>query len=168
MLYQAIGLVINFQVTRRYSFVRIQHFLIWAVNFTPFVDPEILLLYLHSPATAPSVVSEVSSLYPSTIFLQDPFSINFPSMPMCYICVLLSTTKKMQHFIICFIIVYALYFSGSFSAHHQELKNCIHSIWYVPGLPDTYQIPPETCRAQTTIKNIIKGCSLLVVLKRIY
>jgi hypothetical protein len=33
-----------------------------------------------------------------------------------------------------FIIVTALHISGGFSAHHQELKNSIHSIWYVPGL----------------------------------
>jgi hypothetical protein len=37
-------------------------------------------------------------------------------------------------FIIVFIIVYALLVSGGFSAHHQELKNCAHSIWYVSGL----------------------------------
>jgi len=30
--------------------------------------------------------------------------------------------------------VYALHVSGGFSAHHQELKNCTHSIWYVPDL----------------------------------
>jgi len=46
---------------------------------------------------------------------------------------LLSTTNKMQRFIIFFIIVYALHVSGGFSAHHQELKNCTHSIWYLPG-----------------------------------
>jgi len=40
----------------------------------------------------------------------------------------------MQSFIIFFITVYALHVSGGFSAHHQELKNCTHSIWYVPGL----------------------------------
>jgi len=40
----------------------------------------------------------------------------------------------MQRFIIFFIIVYAVHVSGGFSAHHQELKNCTHSIWYVPGL----------------------------------
>jgi hypothetical protein len=40
----------------------------------------------------------------------------------------------MQRYTISFIIVTALYVSGNFSAHHQELKNCIHSIWYVPGL----------------------------------
>jgi hypothetical protein len=28
----------------------------------------------------------------------------------------------------------ALHVSSGFSAHHQELKNCIHSIWYVPSL----------------------------------
>jgi hypothetical protein len=40
----------------------------------------------------------------------------------------------MQHYTVFFIIVSALRVSGGFSAHHQELKNCIHSIWYVPGL----------------------------------
>jgi hypothetical protein len=48
--------------------------------------------------------------------------------------ILLSTTNKIQRFIIFFIIVYALHVSGGFSAHHQELKNCTRSIWYVPGL----------------------------------
>jgi len=47
--------------------------------------------------------------------------------------ILLSTTNKMQRFIF-FIIVYAPHVLGGFSAHHQELKNCTHSIWYVPGL----------------------------------
>jgi len=40
----------------------------------------------------------------------------------------------MQRFIIFIIIVCALHVLGGFSAHHQELKNCTHSIWYVPGL----------------------------------
>jgi hypothetical protein len=44
------------------------------------------------------------------------------------------TINKMQRYTIFFIIVDALYVSGGFSAHHQELKNCTHSIWYVPGL----------------------------------
>jgi hypothetical protein len=55
----------------------------------------------------------------------------------CKIClgnVLLSTTNKMQRYTMFFIIVNALHVSGGFSAHHQELKNCTHSIWYVPGL----------------------------------
>jgi hypothetical protein len=40
----------------------------------------------------------------------------------------------MQRYTIFFIIVKALYVSGDLSAHHQELKNCTHSIWYVPSL----------------------------------
>jgi hypothetical protein len=47
---------------------------------------------------------------------------------------LLRTTNKMQRYTIFFIIVDALRIPGGFSAHHQELKNCTHSIWYVPGL----------------------------------
>jgi hypothetical protein len=47
---------------------------------------------------------------------------------------LLSTTNKMQNYTIFFTIVNALHVSGGFSAHHQELKNFTHSIWYVPGL----------------------------------
>jgi hypothetical protein len=40
----------------------------------------------------------------------------------------------MQHYTIFFIIVNALHVSGGFSARHQELKNCTHSMWYMPGL----------------------------------
>jgi hypothetical protein len=40
----------------------------------------------------------------------------------------------MQRYTIFFITVNALHVSGGFSAHRQELKNCIHNIWYVPGL----------------------------------
>jgi hypothetical protein len=40
----------------------------------------------------------------------------------------------MQRYTIFFIIVDALHVLGGFSAHNQELKNCTHSIWYVPGL----------------------------------
>jgi hypothetical protein len=46
-------------------------------------------------------------------------------------CIILSTTNKMQRYTILFIIVNALHVSGGFSAHHQEPKNCTHSIWYV-------------------------------------
>jgi hypothetical protein len=46
----------------------------------------------------------------------------------------LDTTNKMQRYTIFFITVNALHVSGGFSAHHQELKNCTHSIRYVPGL----------------------------------
>jgi hypothetical protein len=86
----------------------------------------------------------------------------------------------MQRFIIFFFIVYAVRVSGGLSAHHQELKNCTHSIWYVPGLlvatasgsskqvwhiPNAVctvlellmmaEKPPETCRAFTKIKNTV-------------
>jgi hypothetical protein len=40
----------------------------------------------------------------------------------------------MQRYTIFFVIVDALHVSGGSFAHHQELKNCTHSIWYVPGL----------------------------------
>jgi len=40
----------------------------------------------------------------------------------------------MQRYTIFFIIGNALHVSGGFSAHHQALKNCKHSIWYKPGL----------------------------------
>jgi hypothetical protein len=40
----------------------------------------------------------------------------------------------MQRYTVFFIIVNAVHVSGGFSAHHQELKSCTHSIWYLPGL----------------------------------
>jgi hypothetical protein len=40
----------------------------------------------------------------------------------------LSITNKMQRYTILFITVNALHVSGGFSAHHQELKTCTHSI----------------------------------------
>jgi hypothetical protein len=40
----------------------------------------------------------------------------------------------MQRYTISFITVNALHVSGGFSAHHQELKNCTHSIEYMPSL----------------------------------
>jgi hypothetical protein len=50
----------------------------------------------------------------------------------------------MQRYILFFITVSAVHVSGGFSTHHQELKNCTHSIWYVPSLlaakPGTYQM----------------------------
>jgi hypothetical protein len=49
-------------------------------------------------------------------------------------CILLSVTNKMQYYTILFITVNALRVTGGFSAHHQELKNRKHRIWYVPRL----------------------------------
>jgi len=40
----------------------------------------------------------------------------------------------MQRYTIFFVTVNALHVSGGFSAHHQELKNCTHSIGYMPSL----------------------------------
>ena len=40
----------------------------------------------------------------------------------------------MQHCTIFFITVNALHVSGGFSAHHQELKSCAHSIGYMSSL----------------------------------
>ena len=40
----------------------------------------------------------------------------------------------MQRYTILFFTANALHVSGGFSAHHQELKNCTHSIGYVSSL----------------------------------
>jgi len=40
----------------------------------------------------------------------------------------------MQRYTVFFIIVNAVHVSGGFSAHHQELKNCTHSIWYMSSV----------------------------------
>jgi len=40
----------------------------------------------------------------------------------------------MQRYAIFFITVNSLHVSGGFSAHHQELKNCTHSIGYMSSL----------------------------------
>ena len=40
----------------------------------------------------------------------------------------------MQCNIIFFIAVKAVHVSGGFPAHHQELKNCTYSVWYLLSL----------------------------------
>jgi len=40
----------------------------------------------------------------------------------------------MQRYTIFFIVANALHVSHGFSAHHQELKNCTHSIGYMSSL----------------------------------
>jgi hypothetical protein len=40
----------------------------------------------------------------------------------------------MQRYTLFFITVNALHVSGGFSARHQELKNCTHSIGHMPSL----------------------------------
>jgi hypothetical protein len=42
--------------------------------------------------------------------------------------------NKVQRYTIFFITVNALHVSGGFFAHHQELKNCTRSIWYMSSL----------------------------------
>jgi hypothetical protein len=37
----------------------------------------------------------------------------------------------MQRYTVFFIAVNAVHVSGGFPAHHQELINCTHSIWYI-------------------------------------
>jgi hypothetical protein len=46
----------------------------------------------------------------------------------------LSITNKMQRYTIFFITVNALHVLGGFSAHHQEFKNCTHSIGHMWSL----------------------------------
>ena len=58
--------------------------------------------------------------------------------------ILLSTTNKMQRYTISFIAARAQQVSGGFSAHHQGLKNCTHSIWYTPGL-QAWHVPDAVC-----------------------
>jgi hypothetical protein len=45
-----------------------------------------------------------------------------------------SIINKMRHYTVFVVTVSALNVSGGFSAHHQELKNCTHSMGYVSGL----------------------------------
>jgi hypothetical protein len=45
-----------------------------------------------------------------------------------------SITNKVQRYTMAFITINALHVSGGSSAHHQELKNCIHSIGYLSSL----------------------------------
>jgi len=45
-----------------------------------------------------------------------------------------SITNKIQRYTIFFITVKALHISDGSSSHHQELKNCTHSIGYMPSL----------------------------------
>jgi hypothetical protein len=48
-----------------------------------------------------------------------------------HVSILLSITNKMKRYAIFLIAVNALHVSGGFSVHHQELKNCTHSMWYM-------------------------------------
>jgi hypothetical protein len=69
----------------------------------------------------------------------------------------------MQRYTVFFIIVNALHVSGGSSAHHQELKNYTHSIWYLPALlaatasgssKQAWHIPDAVC---TVLELLIMG-----------
>ena len=51
-----------------------------------------------------------------------------------YLYIFLNISNKMQRYTVFFITVNTLHVSGDFSAHHQELKNCTHSIGYMSSL----------------------------------
>jgi hypothetical protein len=57
----------------------------------------------------------------------------------------------MQRYTVFFITVNSLHVLGGFSAHHQELKNCTHSIWYVPGLLAATTIMVESNSTMITV-----------------
>jgi len=65
----------------------------------------------------------------------------------------------MQRYTIFFIIVNTLHVSGGLSAHHQELKNCTHSIGCMPSLlaatasgssKQAWHIPDAVCVVWST------------------
>ena len=57
----------------------------------------------------------------------------------------------MQRYTIFFITVNAVRISGGFSANHQELKNCKHSIGYMPSLlAATASVDSPTLASQFT------------------
>ena len=66
--------------------------------------------------------------------LTETVTMNVTFMGPCIVNVFLSIVNKTQRYTIFFITVNALHFSGGFSAHHQELKNCTHSIGYMSSL----------------------------------
>jgi len=85
-------------------------------------------------------------------------------------CIVISSniTNKMRRYTIFFITVNSLHVSGGFSAHHQEIKNCTHSIRYMSSLLAATasgvqfliswwwaEKPPETYRALTLINNTV-------------
>ena len=61
------------------------------------------------------------------------YVLTFPIRTTCFL-LILSITNRMQSYTIFFITVNSLHVSGGFSAHHQELKNCTHSIGYMLSL----------------------------------
>jgi hypothetical protein len=63
----------------------------------------------------------------------------------------------MQRCTIFFITVNVLHFSGGLSAHHQELKNCKHSIGYIPSLLDATEAWNITNAVRTVFELLMMG-----------
>jgi hypothetical protein len=57
--------------------------------------------------------------------------INLTSKGPCIVNVFSSIANKMQRYTIRLFLQNALHVSGGPSAHHQELKNCTYSVWYL-------------------------------------
>jgi hypothetical protein len=70
----------------------------------------------------------------TTIGTPPQFKYFFGSLSAVRDVILLSTTNKIQRYTTFFITVNAPHVSGCFSAHHQELNNCTHSIWCMSSL----------------------------------
>jgi len=73
----------------------------------------------------------------------------------------------MQRYTIFFIIVNALHVSGGFSSHHQELKNCTHSIGYMPSLAYTRCCVCSFWAPDVGRRNLLKRVWALTVIKNI-
>jgi len=58
----------------------------------------------------------------------------------------------MQRNTIFFIVVKALHVSGGFPAHHQELRNCTYSIWYLLSLVAATPSVAEMSSISTTLE----------------
>jgi hypothetical protein len=57
----------------------------------------------------------------------------------------------MQRNTIFFIVIKAVHVSGGFLAHHQELKNCTYSIWYLSSLVAATPSVVEMSSISTTL-----------------
>jgi len=130
------------------------------------------------------VAQIIEAINSSSSSTEKEMSVNLMSTGPCIVNVFLSTTYKMQRYTIFFIVVSALHVSSSFSAHHQELKNCTCSIGHLSNLFAATDSPTlavaankfdkypilhvqflsswwwaekllKTCRALTAIKNIV-------------
>ena len=78
-----------------------------------------------------------------------------------YYCQCSTCFGRKQRYTIFFITINALHISGGFSAHHQEPKNCTHSIGYVPGLLAAAVSMGELLHA--FINSVLNGISQLEV-----